>query len=67
MKLDEYEVFEKVRENKNGGGIMIGVRKDIDGTPVDVSPDDKEVEILVIELEMKNITIRFITAVTAVK
>ena len=62
IRLDEYEVFEKVRKNKGGGGIMIGIRKDIKATPVEVSPQDPEVEILVVEVELENITIRFITA-----
>ena len=27
IKLDDYQIFERVRKNKTGGGIMIGIRK----------------------------------------
>ena len=62
IKVEDYELFEKVRTNKGGGGIMIGIKKDIDATPVDVSPQDDELEILVVELELKDLSIRFLTA-----
>ena len=61
IQCENYEVFERVRKNKKGGGIMMGIRKDIQGTPVKVGPQDEEVEILVVELELKKLTIRFIT------
>ena len=32
-----YKFFEEPRKGKGGGGLMIGVRKDIDGEPVVVS------------------------------
>ena len=41
---------------------MICVKKDIQTTPVDVSPQDDEVEILVIEIQVKETIIRFLTA-----
>ena len=41
---------------------MKGIKKDIDATPVDVSPQDDELEILVVELELKDLSIRFLTA-----
>ena len=53
VRLSEYEVFEKIRKTRDGGGLMIGIKKDIEATPVDVSPSDTDVEILVIELELK--------------
>ena len=56
-----YEFFEKPRIGKGGGGVMIGVRKDIDGVPVVVSNHDEDVEILVIEIVLKAMTIRFLT------
>ena len=57
-----YEIFEKVRKNKGGGGIMIGIKNEVQATPVDVSPQDPEIEILVVEVELKEVTIRFLTA-----
>ena len=61
FQLDDYEIFEKARKNKSGGGVMIGIKKDIEGTPVNVSPEDEDVEIVVVELQLKAITIRFLT------
>ena len=61
LKAQGYELFEKVRTGKDGGGIMIGVRKDIDSTPVIVSNDDEDVEILTVEIIFKSIAIRFLT------
>ena len=61
IKVDDYDIFECVRSNKTGGGLMIGINKDIQTVPVDVSPHDDEVEILVVELELKEITLRFLT------
>ena len=40
---------------------MIGIRKDLKETPVDVSPQDDEVEIIVVEIQLKETTIRFLT------
>ena len=40
---------------------MIGFEKEIASSPVDVSPQDDELEILVIEIELKEITIRLLT------
>ena len=56
VRVEEYETFEKVRKNKGGGGIMIGVQKEIAVTPVDVSPQDDETEILAVEIELEDLT-----------
>ena len=40
---------------------MIGIKKELEATPVDVSPDETEIEIIVTELELKEMTIRFLT------
>ena len=61
MKLKNYEIFEKLRKAKEGGGIMIGITNEIQEIPVDVSPQDPEVEIIVVEVELKEMTIRFLT------
>ena len=60
--IDGYELYEKVRKIKGGGGIMIGMDKNFDITPVVVSDHDEDVEILVIEVAFKCITVRFLTA-----
>ena len=60
--VDGYKLFEKPRKGKGGGGLMIGVRKEIDVTPVVVSDHDDDVEILVIEIIFKSLTVRFLTA-----
>ena len=39
-KIKGYESYERVRKEKGGGGIMIGVRNDIESTPVVVSTYD---------------------------
>ena len=61
IRLKNYEIFERVRKNKTGGGVMIGIRKDIHPPPVDVSPQDEDVEILTIEVQLKKLTVRFLT------
>ena len=61
IRLEKYDLFEKVCKPKGGGGIMIGVSNDMTGKPVDVSPHD-DVEILVVEIELKDMSIRFLTA-----
>ena len=61
IKFDEYEIFKRVRKKKKGGGgIMIGIKKEVQTTPpVDVSPEDEEVEILVVETQMQEMTVCF--------
>ena len=61
IKVDGYQLFERVRKGKSGGGIMIGIRNDIESIPVIVSDYD-EVEILVVEVTLKSMVIRFLTA-----
>ena len=61
LKISGYQLFERVRKGKGGGGIMIGIRNDIGSVPVIVSEHD-EVEILVIEVAFKSLVIRFLTA-----
>ena len=56
VRVEDYELFEKVRKNKGGGGIMVGINKEIAATPVDVSPQDDETEILAVEIELKELT-----------
>ena len=60
MEVQGYELFEKVRKGKDGGGVMIGVKKDLEGTPVIVSDHDDDIEILVVEVVFKSVTVRSI-------
>ena len=62
FKVPGVEIFEKIRKNKGGGGLMIGINKEIDTTPVDVSPQDDDVEILVVEIKLESLTLRILTA-----
>ena len=57
-----YDLYEKPRKDKNGGGILIGVRKDLGSIPVVVSKRDDDEEILTIEIDLKHVKIRFLTA-----
>ena len=62
LQLEDYEILEQVRKKKKGGGgIMIGIKKDVQTIPVDASPQDDEVEILVMEVQLKDMTVRFLT------
>jgi exonuclease III len=61
VKVKGYEIFEKVRKNKGGGGVMIAITNDIEGVPVIVSNHDEEVEILVVEVTINSMRIRFLT------
>ena len=63
VRVKGYDVFEKVRKNKGGGGVMIAIKDDILTTPVEVSPqEDDEVEILTVEIELQGLTLRILTA-----
>ena len=61
IAIQGYELLEKLRQDKDGGGLMIGFRTDIEGVPVVVSNLDNDVEILVVEVALKFMTIRFLT------
>ena len=47
MKLPGYQIFEKVRDNKAGGGLLTAVQEDLE--PVLVAVGEDGVEILVVE------------------
>ena len=44
----DYTIYELVRKNSNGGGLCIGVKKDL--KPVWVNQGDDEVEALAVEV-----------------
>ena len=60
--INGYELYEKIRKGKGGGGIMIGMSKNFDIQPVVVSDHEEDIEILVVEVAFKSITVRFLTA-----
>ena len=61
LNVQGYQMFEKVRTAKGGGGLLIAIRNDIEGVPVIVSNHDEGVEILVVETTFNSMRIRFLT------
>ena len=57
IKLNDYVIFEFIRKNKGGGGLLTAVHKTL--KPVSVSEDD-DVEILVVQGLVNNRKVRFI-------
>ena len=56
----DYTIYELVRKNSNGGGLCIGVKKDL--KPVWVNQGDDEVEALAVEVWIEDFPIRIVTA-----
>ena len=56
--MKNYEIFEVVRNNCNGGSILTGVHKNLN--PVFISGGEDETEILVVQGEISGVNIRFI-------
>ena len=57
LKVDNYSIFEKVRESRDGGGgLAIGCEKDLH--PVWVREGEEDVETLSIEISVKAMKIR---------
>ena len=56
LKLKNYVVFEKIRQDKNGGGIALGCIKDLN--PVWVREGEGDIEALSVEISVKNMKIR---------
>ena len=58
-----YKIFEKIRENKSGGGIMIGIETGLSRKePVIIFNGDKEVEMMLIEISLDSMNLRIMTA-----
>ena len=55
-----YTIYELLRKNSNGGGLCIGVQKDL--KPVWVGQGDDEVEALAVEIWVDDFPIRIVTA-----
>ena len=58
-KYKDYVIFEKIRKNRGGGGLLTGVHKNLE--PVSVS-DDNDDEILVVEAKVADKKVRLINA-----
>ena len=62
LKMDDLDfvVYEKVRDNKSGGGVAIAAKKDLN--PILILEGDTNVEALTIDIHPKNIVISCTTA-----
>jgi hypothetical protein len=47
IKLDDYVIFEKIRKEVNGGGLLTAVHKNLE--PVSVGEGNEDDEVLVVE------------------
>ena len=56
LKLDNFEIFESVRESRDGGGLVLGCLRELD--PVLVSKGDEEVEAMSVDISVKKMRIR---------
>ena len=59
LKIQDYEIFENIRSNNNGGSLMTAVFNNLE--PVLIS-EDNEAEILVVQAKIGNLNCRFINA-----
>ena len=60
INIEGFQAFELIRSDKEGGGLMTAVKEELEPVLVDEGNDDAE--ILVIEGNMSNFSIRFINA-----
>ena len=60
FKLDEYYIYELLREKSKGGGLAIGALKDLD--PVWIKEGNDEVEAITIEIKVKKLAISYTTS-----
>ena len=56
LKLENYIVFEKIRQDRNGGGLALGCIKDLN--PVWVREGEGDIETLSVEISVKTMKIR---------
>ena len=56
LRLENYIVFEKIRQDRNGGGLAIGCIKDLN--PIWVREGEGDIEALSVEISVKNLKIR---------
>ena len=60
IKIPGYQIFEKVRETKNGGGLLSAITEDLE--PVLVDYTDHESEMLSVQINVNDLKIRIINA-----
>ena len=60
IKLENFVIFELVRQNREGGGLVIGCARELQ--PVWLREGDDEVEALSVEIILKRIKIRCVVA-----
>ena len=60
VKLDEYVIFEKIREKSSGGGLLTAVHRNLE--PVSIDGDNDDDEVLVVEAKIQTEKIRLINA-----
>ena len=56
IKIENYLIFERIRQNRNGGGVALGCKKYLN--PVWVREGEGDVEALSVEISVKNMKIR---------
>ena len=56
MRLENYIVYEKIRQDRNGGGLALGCIQDLN--PVWVREGEGDIEALSVEISVKNMKIR---------
>ena len=59
VKIKDYVIFEKIRKNNGGGGLLTGVHKNLE--PISVG-DETEDEVIVVEAKLANKKVRLINA-----
>ena len=60
LKLNNFIIFELVRQNKEGGGLALGCAKELQ--PVWLREGDDQVEALSVEIVLKTMKIRCVVA-----
>ena len=61
FRVEGYQIFEYVRQNKGGGGIAIGIDNECKNEPLLVTQGEDGVEILVVEINVGEMQVRLIT------
>ena len=60
IKIENYDTFEKVRNNREGGGIAIITHESLEA--VLITEDDEEEEILAVQTNLRGLPVNLVTA-----
>ena len=60
IKLDDYVIFEKLRKESGGGGLLTAVHRNLD--PVSVGDGNEDDEVLVVEANLQSKKVRLMNA-----